>query len=116
MLRFISIASPLLLLLAACETPPPPCKPTNTVELRRIDALIVETERNLARGYTTAPARADGVRVCVGGGGGNVAGLRLIRRSSGANWRDCRRSAANLQASQPGSLRPVKRRGGDLDA
>ena len=56
----------------ACEPPPPPCKPTNTVELRRIDALIVETERNLARGYTTAPARADGVRVCVGGGGGNV--------------------------------------------
>ncbi|MFV2053962.1 hypothetical protein [Aliiroseovarius sp. YM-037] len=42
---------PLLLLLAACATPREQCMTSATGELRVMDALIEETEANIARGY-----------------------------------------------------------------
>jgi len=41
----------LLLPLAACATPRQQCERAATEDLRIIDALIVETEQNIARGY-----------------------------------------------------------------
>jgi len=46
--------------LAACATPRERCFATATQELRTIDALIAETQTNIARGY--AIAREPGVR------------------------------------------------------
>lgn len=39
------------MMLAACGTPQEQCIRANTRELRQVDALIAETEANLARGY-----------------------------------------------------------------
>jgi hypothetical protein len=41
----------LVLILAACGTPQEQCIRANTKELRQVDALIAETQSNLARGY-----------------------------------------------------------------
>ncbi|WP_212524869.1 hypothetical protein [Actibacterium sp. MT2.3-13A] len=41
----------LVLPLAACATPRQQCESAATQDLRIIDALIVETEQNIARGY-----------------------------------------------------------------
>lgn len=41
----------LLLLLAACGTPQEQCIRRETQDLRTLDRLIAETERNIARGY-----------------------------------------------------------------
>lgn len=41
----------LLLPLAACATPRQQCERAATEDLRIIDALIVETKQNIARGY-----------------------------------------------------------------
>ena len=50
----------LLLLLAACATPEQRCVGPTMAELRTVERLIAETERNIARGY--AIAREPGVR------------------------------------------------------
>ncbi len=42
---------PLVLVLSACATPRERCMADATRELRTIDALIAETEGNIARGY-----------------------------------------------------------------
>lgn len=49
-----------LLPLAACATPREACEADATRELRTIEALIAETERDLARGYRIV--REPGVR------------------------------------------------------
>ena len=52
-MRLTSLSAALLLpfILSACGTPQEQCIRTNTRELRQVDALIAETEANLARGY-----------------------------------------------------------------
>ena len=42
---------PLFLILAACATPRAQCEAKATRDLRTLDALIVETEQNIERGY-----------------------------------------------------------------
>lgn len=44
-----------LLLIGACATPEERCIAAATGELRRIEQLIAETERNIARGYAMVP-------------------------------------------------------------
>ncbi len=64
-----------LLPLVACTSPKEVCTRNATEDLRNIDALIEETEQNIARGYTfdTEVVRSSRVRYCVGHGtGGNV--------------------------------------------
>ena len=56
----LPLALLLPLLLAACATPEQRCVGPAVAELRTIDRLIAETERNIARGY--AIAREPGVR------------------------------------------------------
>lgn len=50
-MRPLAIAVPALVFLVACVTPRQACESQATGELRTIDALIAETQGNLARGY-----------------------------------------------------------------
>ncbi|MCB2134912.1 MAG: hypothetical protein KDE08_03040 [Rhodobacteraceae bacterium] len=52
MLRPVGAALSLTVLLAACGTPQENCIRTATKELRTMDALVAETEANIARGYS----------------------------------------------------------------
>lgn len=45
------LASTLLLMLAACGTPQEQCIRRETAELRKLDALVAELRKTLARGY-----------------------------------------------------------------
>lgn len=55
-----------VLLLAACATPRQSCERNALYDLRAVDALIVETEQTLARGYALRPEpyRRSSVRFC----------------------------------------------------
>ena len=55
MTRFAVLS--LLLLLAACATPLERCVNQATRELRTVEALIAETEANIARGYAIEEER-----------------------------------------------------------
>jgi len=50
-MRLAAAALAPLLVLAACATPRESCITDATRDLRRVNALIVETQENLARGY-----------------------------------------------------------------
>lgn len=59
--------------LAACEATAPACTSPATRELRVLDRLIAETERDIARGYTTRrTASGASVNLCVGGADNGV--------------------------------------------
>ena len=69
----------LMLLLAACGQTRQSCEADVLREIRRLDELIVETRRNLARGYayerelrSRGPAFGTGLTLCSGGDGINV--------------------------------------------
>ena len=66
----------LMLLLAACAQTRQSCEANVLREIRRLDELIVETRRDLARGYTyerelrpPGPAFGTGLTFCSGGDG-----------------------------------------------
>ncbi|MCV2867663.1 hypothetical protein OEW28_03365 [Defluviimonas sp. WL0002] len=74
----------LALTVAACSEPrPPACDRVIARELRTIDMLIAETERNMQTGFRTerAPARS-GLNLCFGSSRNNV-GLSFC--TDGAN-------------------------------
>jgi hypothetical protein len=50
-LNAVAAALAFPLLLTACGTPQEQCIRANTRELRQVDALVAETEANLARGF-----------------------------------------------------------------
>ena len=71
-LRYVGIASACLLVLAACSTPQERCVRGVNRDLQTVNALIAETELNLARGYTYETEVQNvrvGVTGCIGGGG-----------------------------------------------
>ncbi len=73
-----------LLSLAACASPRQNCERSALEDLRNIDALIVETEQNLARGYAyeTETVRSGGFTYCLGQrtGGRHSAGVVFCDR------------------------------------
>ena len=58
------------LVLAACVEAPGNCPERR--ELHTIDRLIAQTETNVARSFTVAPARSSGVDLCLGGARNHV--------------------------------------------
>lgn len=69
MLRQINSLAFTATVIAACATPQQQCIANATQDLRVVQSLIVETERNLSRGYAVETETRDVPRVglCTGG-------------------------------------------------
>jgi hypothetical protein len=69
-MRSIGLAIALCALLGACAAPPAPCGAAADRDLAALDALIAETEANIARGYAVRPDRSRTIAFggCTGNG------------------------------------------------
>ncbi|GGE50119.1 hypothetical protein [Actibacterium pelagium] len=78
MSRFALLA--LLPILAACATPRQNCETAALKDLQTIDALIAETEQNIARGYgiEVETVRSTTFRYCLGRRSGGNTSIGMI--------------------------------------
>jgi hypothetical protein len=69
-MRSIGLAIALCALLGACAAPLAPCGAAADRDLAALDALIAETEANIARGYAVRPDRSRTIAfgACTGNG------------------------------------------------
>ncbi|OSP56733.1 hypothetical protein [Pseudoruegeria sp. SK021] len=95
------------LCLAACASPEDRCLRRATADLRTVNALIAETEVNIARGYAyvlePSPVQI-GFDICTGGGGGFLFCTgdtnRVQRRAVAIDAAEEGRKLASLRAKQ----------------